>query len=211
MWALGCIIAEMFIGKLQPSHTRAIQPPPTPHARTQPGPKPAPQPRAMSPSCRHHLTHSLMTHDCSPLLRDEPGSLPPTSLTLTRALTLTPALAPARPAGKPLLAGSSTVNQIDKIIELCGMPSDEIIYAMDSKYAKKMMDGRSRARSLPPREHRRRQVGERMAPGGAPQEAIDLVTKMLDLDVRKRITIIDTFGEPWMKPFVKENERHLDL
>ena len=50
-----------------------------------------------------------------------------------------------------------------------------------------------------------------MAPGGAPQEAIDLVTKMLDLDVRKRITIIDTFGEPWMKPFVKENERHLDL
>ena len=108
--------------------------------------------------------------------------------------------------GKPLLAGASTVNQIDKIVELCGVPSEDTIYAMDSKYAKKMMDERASKSGAQPASYayRRAKVADAMA--GAPIEAIELVTKMLDLDVRTRITILQTMSDPWMKPFVKENE-----
>jgi len=43
--------------------------------------------------------------------------------------------------GKPLFAGSTTLNQLEKIAEVLGLPSDAEVTAMDSTFARGMIDG----------------------------------------------------------------------
>merc|ERR1719160_782293 len=52
--------------------------------------------------------------------------------------------------GKPLLPGSSTVDQLDRILDLCGAPSDATIDLMKSRFAKQMIDGRVKEKHCPP-------------------------------------------------------------
>ena len=43
--------------------------------------------------------------------------------------------------GKPLLAGSSTNDQLQRILDLCGLPSERTIAMMNSKYVHNMIAG----------------------------------------------------------------------
>ncbi len=65
--------------------------------------------------------------------------------------------------GKPVFPGSSTMNQLDKIMELTGRPSDADLAAVNSPYGATMMESMSAS------EHPKdlRQVGGRVRGGGA--------------------------------------------
>ena len=42
--------------------------------------------------------------------------------------------------GKPIFPGQSTINQLEKILELTGMPSSKTIEGLGSQYAERMID-----------------------------------------------------------------------
>lgn len=42
--------------------------------------------------------------------------------------------------GKPIFPGTSTMNQLDRIVEFCGRPSPADVEAIDSPFATTMMD-----------------------------------------------------------------------
>ena len=114
--------------------------------------------------------------------------------------------------GKPLLSGTSTVNHIEKIIELTGMPSADAIARMKSKYAATMLrEPVNYAEKFPPATYAYRlsQLQKRMP--GAPPDAIDMVCQMLDLDFDNRLTVQGALSHVWMKQFVKPDEASLDI
>lgn len=80
--------------------------------------------------------------------------------------------------GKPMFPGTSTMNQLDKIIEVTGRPTAEDIAAINSPFAATMLE------SLPP--SRPRSLAD-MFPG-ASADALDLLQKLLQFNPNKRIT-----------------------
>ena len=72
--------------------------------------------------------------------------------------------------GKPLLPGTSTVDQLDQILEVCGRPSEEATKAMHSKFAEKMIAERCSklAQPLPAASDKYRKDQVRLA---APSQA----------------------------------------
>jgi len=80
--------------------------------------------------------------------------------------------------GKPMFPGTSTMNQLDKIIEVTGRPTAEDIAAINSPFAATMLE------SLPP--SRPRSLSD-MFPGASP-DALDLLQKLLQFNPNKRIT-----------------------
>ena len=53
--------------------------------------------------------------------------------------------------GKPIFPGQSTINQLEKILELTGMPSSKTIEGLGSQYAERMID-QTRGMDIPPCE-----------------------------------------------------------
>merc|ERR1719238_2055386 len=91
--------------------------------------------------------------------------------------------------GKPLLPGSSTIDQLDKILEMCGKPSAAAITQMNSQFAGEMIKTRAGTMALPDasRGHRLAKVKEMMEKemrGKEPCDAavIELVCDLLDID-----------------------------
>jgi len=140
--------------------------------------------------------------------------------------------------GKPLLAGSSTNDQLERILDLCGKPSARAIEAMKSKYAKPMIDTLVEKRNAEKTKpalaesstaHRKQQLKALMP--SCDDLVVDLVCQMLDIDPEKRMTVTlqrSILGEeaynvavaagaqgalehPYMKPFVRENEASCDI
>jgi len=92
--------------------------------------------------------------------------------------------------GKPLLPGTSTMNQLEKIIEVTGHPSAEDVEASNSKFAGPMLQ------SLP--KYEKKSLASLMQ---APPDAIDMVEKMLEFNPAKRLTVEQSLEHPYMKPF----------
>mmetsp|Transcript_22159 Transcript_22159/g.47005 ORF Transcript_22159/g.47005 Transcript_22159/m.47005 type:complete len:367 (-) Transcript_22159:453-1553(-) len=92
--------------------------------------------------------------------------------------------------GKPLLPGSSTMNQLEKIIEVTGSPSTEDVEASNSKFAAPMLQ------SLP--KHEKKNMASLMS---APPEAIDIIEKLLAFNPAKRLTVEQALAHPYMKEF----------
>jgi len=99
-------------------------------------------------------------------------------------------------SGKPLLNGSSTMNQLERILEITGSPTPEQIAGVDSKFADTML----KSIPVPPKKD----LGAIMT--GAPREAVDIVTRMLDFNPKTRITIEECLKHPYMKNFTQGNE-----
>merc|ERR1712000_480012 len=78
--------------------------------------------------------------------------------------------------GKPMFPGSSTMNQLDRIIEITGTPSPEDIEAIQSPFAATMLD------SLTPTEPRN--LAD-VFPNASP-EALDLLKQSLQFNPEKR-------------------------
>ena len=114
--------------------------------------------------------------------------------------------------GKPILPGTSTVDQLTRILEITGKPDAAAIANMDSAFAAEMMaeDARKREKegkpALPPssREYRFEQLKKLMAPANCDDNVIAMVCSMIDIDPSKRLSITEALRHPWMAPFTRE-------
>ncbi|XP_019409296.1 PREDICTED: mitogen-activated protein kinase 15 isoform X2 [Crocodylus porosus] len=94
--------------------------------------------------------------------------------------------------GKPLFPGTSTVNQIEKILSVIPAPSPEDILAMQSDY---------RASVINRICSRQRVTFEELLPSSTPPLALDLLKKLLVFNPDKRLTAEEALQHPYVKRF----------
>ncbi len=98
--------------------------------------------------------------------------------------------------GKPFFPGTSTLNQLDRIMEVTGRPGAEDIEAIQSSLATTMLE------SLPatkPKEYRD------IFPT-ASDDAIDLLNKLLQFNPTKRLTAEEALEHPYVRLFHKPED-----
>jgi len=93
--------------------------------------------------------------------------------------------------GKPMFPGTSTLNQLDRILELTGIPKLEDIEAMQSSLAMSMLE------SLPPTKPKPLTTWFSMAS----DEAIDLLKGLLQFNPNKRLTAEQALDHPYVAQF----------
>jgi mitogen-activated protein kinase 15 len=98
--------------------------------------------------------------------------------------------------GKPLFPGSSTMNQLDKILEVVGRPNQEDLDSLKSSFAQTMID------SLPPGKVK---AMESLFPS-APAEALDLLKKLLVFNPSRRLSAQEALAHPYVAQFHNPSE-----
>lgn len=94
--------------------------------------------------------------------------------------------------GKPLFPGESTLNQLEKVVEVCGRPNKDDIKAIKSKFAQTMLE------SIPVRKQRPlRQLFANVADS----DAIDLLENLLQFNPEKRLSAEEALRHPYLKQF----------
>eukprot|EP01135_Chromosphaera_perkinsii_P011098 Nk52_evm7s2340 gene=Nk52_evmTU7s2340 len=93
--------------------------------------------------------------------------------------------------GRPLFPGTSSLNQVDRIFEVVGRPSEHDLQAIQSPFAKSMLD------RIP---FRKKRGLEEMFPS-ATREALDLLKKLLVINPDKRITTDEALKHPFLSKF----------
>merc|ERR1711903_289699 len=90
------------------------------------------------------------------------------------------------------------MNQLEKILEITGKPSDEDIEAINSSFAATMLN------SLPTAPKKDIKVLMK----DAPPEAVDMVIKLMDFNPARRLDIDGALAHPYMKAFVTGQEQN---
>jgi len=93
--------------------------------------------------------------------------------------------------GKPMFPGTSTMNQLDRILEITGTPSEEDIEAINSPFASTMLGTLNQVKPKDMRE---------IFPK-APDDALDLLRKTLQFNPNKRITAADALKHEYVSKF----------
>eukprot|EP01103_Thecamoeba_quadrilineata_P018958 TRINITY_DN7497_c0_g1_i1.p1 TRINITY_DN7497_c0_g1~~TRINITY_DN7497_c0_g1_i1.p1 ORF type:complete len:424 (+),score=97.47 TRINITY_DN7497_c0_g1_i1:56-1327(+) len=93
--------------------------------------------------------------------------------------------------GKPLFPGTSTMNQLDRIIEITGRPSQEDIEAINSPFSSTMLE------SLPPSTAK---PLSDLFPNASAQ-ALELLKLTLEFNPEKRITAEQALAHPYLSQF----------
>lgn len=104
--------------------------------------------------------------------------------------------------GKPVIAGTSTMNQLEKIVELVGFPGQEDISSVKSTFAATMMQ--SLTNQGPAAEGGN--LKARLEACGTPPEAIDLCVKLLYFNPDRRPTVDESIKHPYMSQFFTGSE-----
>ena len=93
--------------------------------------------------------------------------------------------------GKPMFPGSSTLNQINKVLEVTGKPSEEDIKSINSELASTMLENIviSKTKSL-----------KALYPK-ASEEELDLLSKLLQFNPNKRIDVNSALEHEYVKEF----------
>jgi len=94
-------------------------------------------------------------------------------------------------SGRPIFPGTSTMNQLDKIIEVTGRPTAEDVAAIKSPFAATMLE------SLPP--SRPRSLTEIFPTASA--EALDLMRMCLQFNPEKRCSAEEAIRHPYVAQF----------
>ncbi|CAJ1011717.1 Protein kinase domain/Protein tyrosine kinase, putative [Leishmania naiffi] len=89
---------------------------------------------------------------------------------------------------RPLFQGKDRVNQLDKIVDLIGTPSDEDISSVGSAAAQKYLKKKG---------HRPRPDWRQRYPN-ASVEALDLLRRMLVFNPKQRITVLQAMRHPFL-------------
>jgi mitogen-activated protein kinase 15 len=93
--------------------------------------------------------------------------------------------------GKPCFPGTSTLNQLDRVMEITGRPSAEDIEAINSPLAQTMLE------SLPPSKSRRlRDVFPT-----ASDDALDMLKNLLQFNPTKRLSADAALRHPYVAQF----------
>lgn len=93
--------------------------------------------------------------------------------------------------GKPLFPGTSTVNQLERILDVCGRPTPDEIASLKSPYAVTMLES-MRAPASP--------RFEAVFPN-APADAIDLLRRLLSFNPADRPTSEEALAHPYVARF----------
>lgn len=94
-------------------------------------------------------------------------------------------------SGKPIFPGTSTMNQLDRIMEVTGRPSQEDVEAIKSPFAATMLDSLPMSRPRPLKE---------MFPS-ASVEALDLLRLCMQFNPTKRISAKEALRHPYVVQF----------
>ncbi|ORM39442.1 Extracellular signal-regulated kinase 2 [Babesia sp. Xinjiang] len=97
---------------------------------------------------------------------------------------------------KPLFPGSSTVNQLSKVVAFTGMPTEEDMESLGSPFTTLMMSSLTKIPHKSIREYF----------PNAPEDAVDLVLKLLQFNPKKRITTLQALNHPYIRSFHKSND-----
>lgn len=100
--------------------------------------------------------------------------------------------------GKPMFPGSSTMNQLDRILELTGQPSEEDLESIQSPFALTMLD------TLPAIVQR---DCRELFPDASP-EALDLLQHLLTFNPRRRLTADEALEHPFVAAFHNPDEEY---
>jgi len=98
--------------------------------------------------------------------------------------------------GKPLFPGSSTLNQIEKIMSVIPRPSRADIDSIHSEYGHSILE-RASSRS--------RKSLRDLIPN-APEDAIDLLEKLLVFNPEKRLSALECLSHPYIAKFKKNGD-----
>ena len=102
---------------------------------------------------------------------------------------------------RPLCQGKDRVNQLDKIIDLVGKPTEEDIAALGSAAAQKYL---RRKQQRPPIDFKEKYPH-------ASAEALDLLSKMLTFHPDKRITVSQAMKHPYLAQLFDEDDEKIKV
>jgi mitogen-activated protein kinase 15 len=94
-------------------------------------------------------------------------------------------------SGKPIFPGTSTMNQLDRIMEVTGRPSAEDIEAIKSPFAATMLESLPMSRARP--------LAEMFS--SATGDALDLLRSTMQFNPNKRTTAKDALRHPYVVQF----------
>jgi mitogen-activated protein kinase 15 len=96
--------------------------------------------------------------------------------------------------GKPIFPGNSTMNQLERVLELTGRPTAEDIASIKSPFAATMLESLSSVRHRSLRE---------FFPG-ASDDALDLIKRTMYFNPEKRLTAYEALRHPYVAAFHNE-------
>ena len=114
--------------------------------------------------------------------------------------------------GKPLFPGSSTLNQLERIMAAIDKPSRSDIDSIQSHYGASLLDksssnsfksvaGRSIATLLMPAVTAAAGGGAAAAAASVDEDALDLIQKLLVFNPNKRLTAEEALRHPYIRRF----------
>lgn len=96
--------------------------------------------------------------------------------------------------GQPLFPGTSTMNQLDRIIQVIGFPSKSEIESINSPFAKTMLES-----VIPPNKTNKKSIKDIFS--NCEPQAIDLLQRLLVFDPKKRLTAKAALAHSYLTQF----------
>ena len=120
--------------------------------------------------------------------------------------------------GRPLFPGSSTMDQLGRVVDVTGFPDAETVSALGSAFAGSMLEGVAASRrggggaaAEPSTSSRSPSPSRRAAPRpprsleallpGAPPDGLDLLRRLLVFDPRTRLSAAEALSHPYVAAF----------